>query len=167
MRTLKWSTSHAVFVTEMDDEHKEIFEALVALKEALSGQAPVSDAGQAVLRRMEDHFAHEERLMRASRYYSYRWHKQKHEHALRMVSAYVHRLGQGEAEAGRELTEFLRSWLYDHTRLPDTMLGAYLRNHRRGLFKITFRAGTKPLDACDWVDANGEKFDPAERNAGN
>ena len=32
MRSMKWSTSHAVFVTEIDDEHKEIFEAVSELQ---------------------------------------------------------------------------------------------------------------------------------------
>jgi len=40
------------------------------------------------------------------------------------------------------------------------MLAAFLRNQQRSLFKMTFRAGTKPMDACAWVDANGDTFDP-------
>jgi hypothetical protein len=40
------------------------------------------------------------------------------------------------------------------------MMGAFLRNHQRSMFKLTFRAGTKPVDACDWVRANGDTFDP-------
>ena len=37
MRSLKWSTSNAVFVPEIDDEHKEIFQALSNLQEVLAG----------------------------------------------------------------------------------------------------------------------------------
>jgi len=169
MRTLEWSTSHAVFVTEMDDEHKQIFQALGALEEALSGRTPVSEAGQLsqiLLRRIDDHFAHEERLMRAARYYSYPWHKRKHDNARKLVGQYVSRIGRGEFEVGGELIGYLRAWLDEHTRLPDTMLGAFLRNHSRGICKITFRAGTKPLDACAWVDSNGERLDPAESEPG-
>jgi hypothetical protein len=40
------------------------------------------------------------------------------------------------------------------------MLASFLRNHRRGLCKVTFRAGTRPVESCEWVDSRGEKFDP-------
>ena len=35
MPCLQWSTSHAVFVTEIDDEHKEIFLAVGHVQERL------------------------------------------------------------------------------------------------------------------------------------
>ena len=38
-------------------------------------------------------------------------------------------------------------------------MGAFLRNQRRCM-KLTLRAGTKPLDACAWVDVNGDAFNP-------
>jgi len=28
------------------------------------------------------------------------------------------------------------------------------------MWKLTFQAGTKPIDACAWMDSNGNKFDP-------
>jgi hypothetical protein len=42
MLTLEWSASHAVFVTEIDDEHVEIFQALSALQTSLATEAPPS-----------------------------------------------------------------------------------------------------------------------------
>jgi hypothetical protein len=59
-----------------------------------------------------------------------------------------------------ELVEYLTSWLPEHAGLADRMMGAFLRNHQRGMFKVTFRAGTKPPDACAWVDVRGDAFDP-------
>ena len=40
------------------------------------------------------------------------------------------------------------------------MMGAFLRNQQRCMWKLTFRAGTKPLDACVWIGTNGDTFDP-------
>jgi hemerythrin len=164
MRCLQWSTSDAVFVAEIDDEHREIFEALSKVQVALSGPTPAAEIGKltwTLTDRIENHFAHEERLMRASRYYSFRWHKQRHDGARKRVGQFVGRIERGDMEAGVALVEYLTSWLHEHTRLADMMLGAFLRNHERGLCKITFRAGTKPMDACAWVDSRGEQFDPA------
>lgn len=169
MQSLEWSASHAVFVAEIDDEHVEIFESIADLQTALSTQNPASNIGkltQRLIARIDDHFAHEERLMRAARYGSLRWHKEKHDGARRRVAEFVGRIEQGDPGAGLALVEYLTSWLHDHTRLADLMLGASLRNHRRGLSKITFRAGTKPMGACPWVDANGDRFDPATTSRG-
>jgi hemerythrin len=163
---LTWDTSHAVFVSEIDDEHQEIFAALSAVETALQ-QAP-ADAMLVVQRLVgciEDHFAHEERLMRAACYDSYRWHKGLHDVACRRVQSLVSELGIGETTAGHELVAYLAGWLHDHTRLADTMLGAFLRNRRR-IGKITLRAGTKPANACAWVDANGNRVDPSADHSG-
>jgi len=164
MRSLEWNQSHAAFVTEIDDEHQEIFKALSELREALDAGCPVEQLRQ-VSRHLAActvaHFAHEERLMRAARYHARDWHKQQHDHVRTRLAQLAPRVEHGDAEAGTELAEYLTAWLHDHTRLTDRMLGAFLRNHRRGLCKLKFRAGTKPADACNWVRVSGERFDPA------
>jgi hemerythrin len=166
MRSLKWSISHAVFVTEIDDEHKEIFEALSDFQNVSAGRGEVRGALQRLTSRIADHFAHEERLMRAARYGSLRWHKQRHDAARRRVEGLVLQIEAGDAKAGAELVEYLTSWLHDHTRVADRMMGAALRNHRRCMWKLTFTAGTKPLDACAWTTTSGEPLEaPARENA--
>ena len=169
MLTLEWSVSHAVYVTEVDDEHREIFEALSALDQSLATAGPRSGIGkqaQALAAQVDGHFAHEERLMRAARYGSFRWHKRLHDNARKRVTHFMRRLKEGDADAGPELIAYLTSWLHDHTRLADMMMGAYLRNRRRGLYKVTFRGGTKPIDACEWVNSTGDKFDPGSISRG-
>lgn len=168
MRSLKWSTSHAVFVTEIDDDHREIFQVVSNLQESLASRGASPDVGKLTQRLVAcivEHFAHEERLMRAARYSSMRWHKQQHDNARIRVERFVARLEQGDTQAGIELVEHLTSWLRDHTRLADRMMGAFLRNRQR-CAKLTFRAGTKPIDACDWVDSKGDKFDPCTVKSG-
>lgn len=161
MRSLKWSISHAVFVPEIDDEHKEIFQAVSDLQNGLAGGASANVAMliDRLIASIVDHFAHEERLMRAARYGSLRWHKQQHDHARTRTGRLVVRIEQGDIGAGNELVEFLTAWLRDHTRVADRMMAAFLRNQRRCV-QLTFQAGTKPLDACNWIDSQGEKFDP-------
>jgi hemerythrin len=103
MRSLKWSTSNAVFVTEIDDEHKGILDALSNVQEALTSRRPLPEIcrlTQRLVSSIVGHFAHEERLMRAARYGSLRWHKQSHDAAYRRVGQFVQRIEQGDAEAG-------------------------------------------------------------------
>src|SRR5450631_790867 len=123
---LKWSTSNAVFVTEIDDEHKEIFEALSSVQEVLTNCGPLSELSKLAQRltsSIAGHFAHEERLMRAARYGSIRWHKRAHHAARRRVGQFVGRIEEGDTAAGLELVEYLTSWLHDHTGLADRMMG--------------------------------------------
>ena len=165
MRPLTWTPSHAVFVTEIDDEHIEIFEALTSLQATLSGahsRAEVNDLTRRLIDRIGEHFAHEERLMRAARYASYGWHKEKHDNALARIKQFATQLTAGDNDAGPSMVEYLTAWLNQHTRLPDAMLGAFLRN-RRAFSKVTLRAGTKPMDSCEWFDSNGNRFDPRGR----
>jgi len=169
MGSLQWSTSHAVFIEEVDDEHQEIFRALADLEGVLSHDSHGSDTLKVAERLTAlalEHFAHEERLMRAARYGSIRWHKRSHDAAARAVKRFVVRIEQGEAGAGTELVEYLKRWLTDHAQVADKMMGAFLRNQRRCLGKLTFRAGTRPMDACAWVNAKGDSFDPRTGNSG-
>jgi hemerythrin len=103
--------------------------------------------------------------MRAARYGSLRWHKQQHDNARMRVGQFVVRIGEGDSDAGSELVEYLKSWLHAHTRLADQMMGAFLRNQRRCV-KLTFRTGTKPVDACDWIDSKGDRFAPVRAKKG-
>jgi hemerythrin len=145
MRSLTWSTSDAVWFTEIDDDHKEIFEAVACLQKALSGPAPRTDVRQTVedlIAAVAAHLAHEERLMRAARYPSLAWHKRLHEGARKQVLRFARRLEQGDERAASELAEYLTSWLQRHTRMADRMLGSFLRNQLRSIGKLTFRAET-------------------------
>jgi len=163
MRSIKWTTSNAVFVTEIDDEHKEIFDAVLDLQNLLGGPGPwpeLSKVTRHLVSSIDEHFTHEERLMRAARYDLLRWHKRSHDGARKRVAQVIARIEQGDAKAARELVEYLTAWLHAHTALADRMMGAFLRNHRRSMWKMTFQAGTKPLDSCTWVTSKGDVFQP-------
>jgi hemerythrin len=169
MLSLRWSSSHAVWLTEIDDDHREIFEVLANLREALtspSAPASIRQVTQRLYTCLKEHFAHEERLMRAARYGSLRWHKQQHNGALKRVRQCMLDIDQGHTDAGLALIEYLSAWLRDHSGVADRMMCAFLRNERRSLCKLTFRAGTKSADACSWVDPQGDKFEPFKKQSG-
>jgi hemerythrin len=134
MRLFKWSKSNAVFVPTIDDEHRTIFKATSELQQALLNGAPLFEV-QEILHRLiasaEDHFAHEEKLMRGARYLSFDWHKQQHDTARKRFRRYAPLIENGDQQAGHELVEFFTNWLNDHTAVTDRMMGAYLRNQDR------------------------------------
>jgi hemerythrin-like metal-binding protein len=169
MRSTKWSTSEAVWIEEIDDEHKEIFADVARLQAVLSGDGPLDDMHKAMERlttTIVGHFEHEERLMRASRYGSHRWHTGLHEAAQQNVERFAPAIERGDREAGRALVEYLTEWLRDHARVADRMMCAHLRNECLGVGKLVFRVGTKPAESCTWIDSRGDAFDPLAETKG-
>jgi hemerythrin-like metal-binding protein len=134
VRLFKWSKAHAVFIPEIDAEHKNIFRLADELHQAVVGGAP-PDQAQAILRELiargEDHFAHEERLMRSTHYLALAWHKGQHDTVRKRLKEFVPRIEGGEDQAALLLLEFLSGWLRDHVRLADCMMAAHVRNYER------------------------------------
>src|SRR5579863_8085712 len=98
MASVKWTVAHSVWITEIDDQHKEIFEALAQFKDLLSGSAAPAEQSKAAERltdSIEGHFAHEERLMRAAQYDGLRWHKGQHEAARQRARQLLGQMEQG------------------------------------------------------------------------
>src|SRR5690349_10965717 len=125
MTSLKWTTSHAVWLTEIDDEHREIFEVLGTLQEHVNSPASpeaIRQTRQRLYSCVKEHFAHEERLMRAARYDSMGWHRQQHNGARKRLRQFITKLDQGDCDAGRALLDYLSSWLVDHTAVADRMM---------------------------------------------
>ena len=134
MQPFKWSKRHAVFIPEIDAQHKDMFRLADQLRQAVAGRAP-ADRTRAVLRefmtRGEDHFAHEERLMRSTQYPGSAWHKRQHDTARKRLKEFAPRIQGGEGQAALLLLEFLSGWLRDHIRLADCMMAAHVRNCER------------------------------------
>ena len=84
-----------------------------------------------LLESAEQHFRHEERLMRAIHYDGFAWHKHQHDAARKRLKGFAERIDAGESAAVCEMVDFFRLWLRDHTGLHDRMMAAYLRNFGR------------------------------------
>jgi len=129
-----WSQANSVFLPEIDGEHDAIHQTAVQLQQAIDTEAPLPCIQETLHRLLvctEEHFAHEERLMRTRQYQSLAWHKRQHDTARRQMKRYALLIEAGDAEAAKALASFLSAWLHDHVVLTDSMLGAFLRNHER------------------------------------
>jgi hemerythrin len=134
MRNFKWNGLYAVYVPEIDTEHKELFKLGAELHRALAGgadQAKVESLLHDVLEHISVHFAHEEGMMEETAYPSRGWHLKQHGTAGKRAAAVVRHIHKGETAQALEALEFLYSWLRDHTAVADKMMGSYLRNRRR------------------------------------
>ena len=134
MQRFKWTKEHAVFLPDVDAEHRNLFHLADQLEAAVLAKADaaqVLETLRALIAATEDHFSHEERQMRNTHYPSYAWHKQQHDTLRKRVSQFVPSIEGGDSEAAILLLDYLSGWLKDHTALTDLMMGAYLRNYER------------------------------------
>ena len=134
MRAFRWNSAHAVYLPEIDAEHRAIFQHAGELQQAVEGNASserILEIIRGLILTLEDHFAHEERLMQASNYLSFGWHKQQHDSIRKRVNSFLERVEAGDLESVYLLEESLSNWMRDHFAVADRMMGAYLRNYGR------------------------------------
>ena len=104
------------------------------LERAAAAHAPKTRIGElvgALMADAEDHFAHEERLMRAAHYEGFAWHKRQHDGARQKMKELATRIEADDPQAPAELLDYLVHWLRDHTTVTDRMMSASLRNFER------------------------------------
>lgn len=134
MRPFKWNKGNGVFLPEVDAEHREIFRLAAELQHAVSSGADKSGvlaAMESLAGVIEEHFTHEERLMRAASCPSYEWHRKQHSTARKQMRRSRAGFIAGDTAAPGDFLEFLSRWLTDHVGLTDRMMSAQVRNYAR------------------------------------
>ena len=130
----KWTKAHAVYLPQVDAEHRNLFRIAEELHQVVrtgSEAARVQEFLRPLLAAIEEHFAHEERLMRSVACPDYEWHRLQHDTARKRLQAVVKEIDEGDLEAPRRLLEFLARWFKDHCGLTDRMMGSHVRNYER------------------------------------
>jgi hemerythrin-like metal-binding protein len=134
MQLFKWSRAHAVFLPQVDAEHRNLFRLAEELHQAVEARARaprILNEIQALLEAVEEHFSHEERLMKAAACESYEWHKRQHNTLRRKGRRMCAAFAAGDRNAPEDFLAFLAHWFRDHVALTDRMMGAQLRNSDR------------------------------------
>jgi hemerythrin len=134
MQHFKWSKAYAVYLPQVDAEHRNLFrmaEEIHQASRAGSEMARIQELVRPFLAAIEEHFAHEERMMKAAAVPDFDWHKMQHDTARKRTARFVEDIELGNAAAAAEMLEFLSRWLKDHLPLTDRMMGAHVRNYER------------------------------------
>jgi hemerythrin len=134
MQHFKWTKAHAIFLPQVDAEHRNLFRMAEELHQAVrtGGEAArVQQLVRPLAAAIEEHFAYEERLMRSVSCPDFDWHKLQHDTARSKVKRFCEEIEAGNSEAPREFLEYLGRWFKDHMSLTDRMMGAHVRNYDR------------------------------------
>jgi hemerythrin-like metal-binding protein len=104
------------------------------LERAAAAGAPqtrIREIVRALVDHAGDHFAHEERLMRAARYQAFEWHKGQHDGMRRRLKQFAEHIAADDREAPAVLLQYVAHWLRDHITVTDRMMSASLRRFER------------------------------------
>lgn len=134
MPLLMWRDQLSVGSDEIDEDHKTLIQYVNELNDAVSASESEKVVGAILLNLIEytrDHFAREEKVMKAAGYPDYERHCQLHKALTRKVLVFAQTyLRNPTEEVKRELIDFLATWLVDHIIKEDRRLGTYMRGKR-------------------------------------
>lgn len=150
MERFHWSTENDVYLAQVDAEHRDLFELGGQLQHTIEANAPPSEILEHLHRlsaHFEDHFTHEEWLMKSVAYPSYGWHREQHNTARRRLKLFLPMIESGDRQAAELFLEFLACWLQDHTSVTDKMMAAFVRNYERTHAINAFEREAKPSKA--------------------
>lgn len=123
-----------VYLPQLDEEHLQLIRALEELHSAIDSGARAPKIEFLLARMVEEvaaHFAHEEGLMRTSRYPEYEWHSQQHGTASRKIKTLIGQVRHTSRSSISQSLDSFAAWLKFHVGIADRMASAHLRNHAR------------------------------------
>jgi len=112
---IEWHDELATGIEPFDREHRDMVEAINHLHSLGSSEGDATAFSAAVdrlIRIAEDHFTHEERVLRHHRCPNLVLHQREHDELLDDVTA-LRLLGSDPKEVANML-QMLRGWLFDH-----------------------------------------------------
>jgi hemerythrin-like metal-binding protein len=134
MSLFKWSKDHSIYLPEIDAEHRGLCRIGAELHKAVLAGGKAAQLKPVLVNLFEaadEHFRHEERLMKVVHYAAFNWHKRQHETVRKRIRQAIKDVEAGDADACLELIKFLDKWLVDHMTVADRMMGAFIRNYLR------------------------------------
>jgi len=135
MAELTWGDRYAVGVEAIDDEHKELFDAVRELESAMARFAQPAEMGE-LLKKLSAstarHFADEEAMMREAKYPGLALHMANHQRLMEKVQAFAARHSQSGVTVNQHALNFLRDWLLHHIENDDVRLGSWLHERKVG-----------------------------------
>ncbi len=130
---LQWKDNLATGVRTIDSQHKELFNYINNLLEAMGkgkGEQEINKTMSFLQKYTTTHFGNEEKYMNQHRYPDYKNHKSYHESYKKDFDNLKKKiLSQGAGTATTlEIQKFLSDWWINHINNVDKKLGAFLKD---------------------------------------
>jgi len=131
--SILWSDSLVSGSTEIDTQHKELFQRINGLLAALEKGGTSRDEVHTIIRYLTDyvvfHFGTEEKYMDQYQYSSASAHKAQHAQFVKVFQKLKDRmLAEGiNPKVQQETRDLCVDWLINHIKFSDRALGMYLK----------------------------------------
>ena len=129
MSMFQWKPEYSVDHSEIDTQHKRLFQLADELGTAMTqgkGKAALATTLASLIDYTQRHFATEERLMQTHHYPDYAAHKKQHDDLTAKVVELQKGFAAGRTSLSVEVLQFLKDWLVNHIGKSDHQIAAYL-----------------------------------------
>ncbi|ABK43127.1 methyl-accepting chemotaxis sensory transducer [Magnetococcus marinus MC-1] len=127
---MPWNSHLVIGVAQMDKEHSQLVALINQLYHTIL-EGGSSKQGQPVLealmRYTQDHFKHEEALLKQMHYPDLQAHMAEHRALIEQVQHFQQDFERGQASINLRLVGFLKDWLSNHILGSDKPYGTYVR----------------------------------------
>ncbi len=131
MSMFEWKQEYSIDHSEIDTQHKRLFELANELHKAMTlgqGKAALSTTLANLISYTKQHFASEERLMQMDHYPDYVQHKAKHDELTAQVIQFQNDFSTGRIGVTIGLLQFLKDWLQHHIGETDRKVAVFLKS---------------------------------------
>jgi len=133
MSLFQWNDGFSVGNSEIDGQHRKLFQLADRFHSAMAG-----GQGKVVLQQTltelidytKHHFASEERLMQKSSYPEYRRHKAEHDALTSKVVQFRDEVATDRVVVTIDVLQFLKDWLVNHIGHMDKGIGDHIRRQQ-------------------------------------
>ncbi|MDD5492479.1 MAG: bacteriohemerythrin [bacterium] len=132
MPFIEWDEKYSVNVKEIDDQHKELFQIINDLDDAVSGgkaQDIIETTVHKMINYAKTHFATEEKYMTKFNYHDLPEHKTEHDKFNIKVLEMNGRLKTGVYIMSTEISRFIKDWLTHHILVTDKKYGPFFNEN--------------------------------------
>lgn len=129
MAFVVWGDEYKLNISEVDSQHKNLFDMVNDLHYALKSGKGREVLGDILLRLImycDTHFTTEERYMKTYGYPEYNQHKFLHEYLTKKTKDFYETFKTKESDITLELMDFIKGWLHHHILGEDKRFGIYL-----------------------------------------
>lgn len=128
---MMWTDSLSIGVTEIDDQHKELFKRIDAFNAALHTEKSKEETLKVLdflSQYVVTHFRNEEAIQRRYNYPRYAEHHQIHEDFIKTVGEITEDIRKGGVTniASSVVAMTLANWLVNHISIQDKALGKHI-----------------------------------------
>lgn len=122
MALMTWKDAYSVKVQSIDDQHKQLFDLINQLHDAMkTGKARefLSEVLDRLIDYTKTHFTNEEYMLAKVNYAEYLPHMAEHRKFTDKIEAISRELKAGSTGLSIELMQFLQDWLVNHIMKVD------------------------------------------------